>query len=77
MLQVTICGRPADGKPVFEFIWYDMTAGWLWKKAQAMGDFTIEALAEKLSEEYDVEADEARNDVADIIAEWQKVDVVE
>ena len=53
------------------------TAAWLWKQAQEMGDFTIEALAEKLCEEYDVTPDEAKADVADIIAEWQKVDVVE
>ena len=53
------------------------TAGWLWKEAQEMGDFTVEALADKLCEEYDVDADEARKDVADIIAEWQSVSVIE
>ena len=53
------------------------TAGWLWKEAQEMGDFTIEALADKLCEEYDVDADEARKDVSDIIAEWQNVSVIE
>lgn len=53
------------------------TAAWLWQQAQAMGDFTVEALAEKLCEEYDVTADEAKADVAEMIAEWQKVDVVE
>ena len=53
------------------------TADWLWKEAQEMGDFTVEALADKLCEEYDVDADEARKDVADIIAEWQSVSVIE
>lgn len=53
------------------------TAAWLWKLAQDMGDFTVDALAEKLCEEYEVEADEAKADVAEIIADWQKVDVVE
>ena len=53
------------------------TAAWLWQQAQAMGDFTVEALAEKLCEEFDVTADEANADVAEMIAEWQKVDVVE
>jgi len=53
------------------------TAAWLWKQAQEMGDFTVEALAEKLSEEYEVEPGEAKADVADMVAEWQKVDVVE
>ena len=53
------------------------TAAWLWQQAQAMGDFTVEALAEKLCEEYEVEADEAKADVAEIIAEWQNVSVIE
>ena len=53
------------------------TAAWLWKQAQEMGDFTIEALAERLCEEYDVAPDEAKADVADIINEWQQVGVTE
>ena len=53
------------------------TAAWLWKQAQDMGDFTIEALAEKLCEEYEVEADEAKADVEQMVAEWQKVGVLE
>lgn len=53
------------------------TAAWLWHQAQAMGDFTIESLADKLCEEYDVTPDEARRDVTGIVAEWQQVEVVE
>ena len=53
------------------------SAGWLWKQAQEMGDFTVDALAEKLCEECDVDADTARKDVADIIAEWESVNVIE
>ena len=53
------------------------TAAWLWKEAQAMGDFTVEALAERLCENYEVSAEEARQDVGDIIGEWQKVEVLE
>ncbi len=53
------------------------SAGWLWKQAQAMGDFTVEALADKFCEEYDIDADTARKDVADIIAEWESVNVIE
>lgn len=53
------------------------SAGWLWKQAQEMGDFTIEALADKLCDEYEVTAEEALQDVAEIVGEWQKVNVVE
>ena len=53
------------------------TAAWLWQQALAMGDFSIEALAEKLCEEYDVTPDVAKADVEQMVAEWQKVGVVE
>jgi hypothetical protein len=53
------------------------SAACLWKEALAQGDFTVDSLADKLCEAYDVTPDEARKDVADIIAEWQKVEVLE
>ena len=53
------------------------TAAWLWKQAVASGDFTIESLAEKLCEEYDVTKEQAKADVAEMTAEWQKVGVIE
>ena len=52
------------------------TAAWLWQQAQDMGNFTMEALAEKLCEEYEVTADEAKADVIDIIASWRSVNVI-
>lgn len=52
------------------------TAAWLWKQAQAMGDFTIDALAERLCEEYDVTNEVAQKDVAAIVGQWQKEGVV-
>jgi hypothetical protein len=53
------------------------SASWLWKQAQEQGDFTVDSLVEKLLEEYDVEADEARKDVVEILTEWQNIGVVE
>ena len=53
------------------------SAAWLWKQAVMMDDFTIESLAEKLCQEYEVSAEEALQDVTEIVGEWQKVDVVE
>ena len=53
------------------------TAAWLWQQAVAQGDFTIDSLTEKLCEEYDVSEEQARKDVANIVAEWQKVGVVD
>ena len=53
------------------------TAAWLWQQAVAMGEFTVETLADKLCEEYDVTQDESRRDVAAIIDEWNSVGVIE
>ena len=53
------------------------SAAWLWQQAEAMSDFTIESLADKLCEAYDVTSGEARRDVADIVGEWQKVNLVD
>ena len=53
------------------------SAAWLWKQAVGMGDFTLEALAEKLCQEYEVSAEEALQDVTEMIGEWQRVNVVE
>ena len=53
------------------------TAAWLWQQAAEMGDFTIDSLVVKLLDEYDVTEDVARNDVSNIVNEWEKVAVVE
>ena len=53
------------------------TAAWLWKEADAQGDFTVDSLADKLCEEYDVTAEQARQDVTAIVKKWQEVEVVE
>jgi len=53
------------------------TAAWLWKEAQQQGDFSVESLADRLCEEYDVTPEQARQDVSNIIDEWQKVSVIE
>ena len=53
------------------------TAAWLWKEAEAQGEFTVNSLADKLCEEYDVTAEQARQDVEAIVKKWQEVEVVE
>ena len=53
------------------------TAAWLWKQAEQQGDFTVESLAQALCNEYDVSEEQARADVAAIVGEWQKVNVLE
>ena len=53
------------------------SAAWLWKQAQEMGEFSVESLASRLCEEYEVTPDDAQKDVADILNEWRSVGVIE
>ena len=53
------------------------SAAWLWKEAQAQGDFTVESLTSRLCEEYDVTTEEARSSVAELIEKLDKEGVIE
>lgn len=48
------------------------TAAFLWEKAEGH-DFTEEELADALLAEYEVDADTARKDVADVVASWREI----
>lgn len=48
-------------------------AAWLWNEAQKMGDFTVDALARRLFEEYEVTEEVAHQDVAEIVEGWQQM----
>ena len=53
------------------------TAAWMCEQAVAIGDFNVEQLTQKLCEEYEVAADEARNDVTAMINEWNSIGVID
>ena len=53
------------------------SAAWIWKEAQAQGDFTVESLTERLCEEYDVTAEEAKASVTDLLDKLEKEGVIE
>lgn len=52
------------------------TAAFLWNEA-SQGEFTVDSLAEKLCQEYEVSEVQAKADVSAIVAQWQEVKVVE
>ena len=52
------------------------TAAWLWQQAIEQGDFTVDSLADRLSEEYDVTTEDARRDVAELVGKWQQEGIV-
>ena len=53
------------------------TAAFLWKQAEALGEWTVDSLTKALLNEYEVSPEQAKADVATIVGEWQKVNVVE
>ena len=77
-----VCGENvivAEGLGVIDFgklLSLNESAAWLWQQAEQMGDFTVEALAGKLCEGYEVEPEVAKADAAEIVAEWQGVGVI-
>jgi len=75
--EQVIVGEGLDAINFGKLLSLNETAAWLWKQAKAMGDFSVDTLTAKLCEEYEVEAAEAKADVAEMIAEWQSVGVVE
>ena len=52
------------------------TAAWLWKEAERQGEFTVDTLTDALCREYDVTAEEAHADVAELIGNWQKSGII-
>ena len=79
----TVCGEHVivgEGLGTIDFgklISLNETAAWLWKKADEMGDFDIDSLTKALCEEYDVELDQARQDVTKMVGQWQELGIVE
>ncbi len=53
------------------------SAAWIWKEAQAQGDFTVESLTARLCEEYEVSTEEARSCVTELIEKLDKEGVIE
>ena len=53
------------------------SAAWIWKEAEAQGEFTVESLTERVCEEYDVTNEEARSSVKSFLEELDKEGVIE
>ncbi len=53
------------------------TAAYLWREAAQMGNFTPEALASRLCDEYEVAPAQAKADVKEILAKWHAAGVIE
>jgi hypothetical protein len=71
-----IVGEGLDAINFGKLLTLNESAAWLWKQAVEAGDFTADALAQRLSEEYEVTDEEARQDVTELIGEWRRVGVL-
>ena len=74
--EQVIMGEGLDALEFGRLLCLNETAAWLWRKAEEQVDFTIDSLADALCEEYDVSAEQARQDVTTMVGEWQKIGVV-
>ena len=72
-----ITGEGLDAIDFGRLLCLNETATWLWRRAEEQGIFTVDSLADALCEEYDVDADQARQDVSAMLSEWQNIGVVE
>lgn len=78
-----VCGEQVimgEGLAAMDFgklLCLNETAAFLWKKAESLGEFSLEDLAQALTEEYEVSLEEATEDVSSIIDEWQKANVLQ
>ena len=78
-----ICGENvivAEGLENIDFsklISLNETAAWLWKKADEIGEFTAEQLANALTENYDVSFDQANSDVQKLMTQWTNTGLIE
>ena len=52
------------------------SAAFLWTAAGEQGDFTVDSLVEALCENYEVDAETARQDVAGLIDQWLKLGII-
>ena len=75
--EQVIMGEGLDAIDFGRLLCLNETAAWLWQQAEKMSEFTADQLTEALCEEYDVTAEQAREDVAAMLSEWQKVGVIE
>ena len=75
--EKVIVGEGLDAINFGKLLALNETAAWLWKNAGEMGDFSIDSLTAALCEEYEVDAQQARNDVEKMVAQWQEIGIIE
>ena len=72
-----VVGEGLDAINFGKLLSLNETAAWLWQQAVEMGDFTVEALTARLSEEYEVAEEQAKADVEAMINQWDELHLLD
>ena len=72
-----IVGEGAETVDFGKMISLNDTAAVLWKKAEELGDFTVDELADALTEVYEVNHEQAVKDVEALTSRWQEAGLCE
>ena len=78
-----VCGKKvvvAEGLEAINFgklVTMNDTAAWIWKKAEELGEFDADQLADAVCETYHVEKDQALQDVVNLLKEWKEIGIIE
>ena len=75
--EKVIVGEGAETVNFGKLISLNDTAAVLWKKAEELGDFTVDELADALTEIYEVNHEQAFSDVEALTCRWQEAGLVE
>lgn len=75
--EKVIVGEGAETVDFGKLISLNDTAAVLWKKAEELGDFTVDELADALTEVYEVTREQAVKDVEALTSRWQEAGLCE
>ena len=75
--EKVIVGEGAETVDFGKLISLNDTAAVLWKKAEELGDFTVDELADALTEVYEVTCEQAVKDVEALTSRWQEAGLCE
>ncbi|MBR6894400.1 MAG: PqqD family protein [Bacteroidaceae bacterium] len=75
--EKVIVGEGAETVDFGKMISLNDTAAMLWKTAEELGDFTVDELADALTEVYEVNREQALSDVQKLTEGWKEAGLAE
>ena len=74
--EKVIVGEGLDTVDFGKLISLNDSAALLWERAGRLGDFTVQDLADALTEEYEVDAETALADAGHIAGDWLRIGII-